>query len=88
MFCWGGGNSNIFGKVHPEILGKMNPFGRAYFSNGWFNHQLVLVDVSKVVSLLHLVDKPWKTSDVGVNWLMFFVDVSNSIVTLCYDVHR
>ena len=25
----------------PRSLGKMNPFGRAYFSKGWFNHQLV-----------------------------------------------
>ena len=25
----------------PRKLGKMNPFWRAYFSDGWFNHQLV-----------------------------------------------
>ena len=31
--------SKIF-YFHP-FLGKMNPFWRAYFSDGWFNHQLV-----------------------------------------------
>ena len=36
----GGGNSNIL-NVHPENLGKMNPFWRAYFSRGWEKiHQL------------------------------------------------
>ena len=36
--CLGGGNSNMF-YVHPRTLGKMNPFWRAYFQMGWFNHQ-------------------------------------------------
>ena len=40
----GGGNSNIFWNFHPENLGKMNPFWRAYFSNGLVkNHQPVLL---------------------------------------------
>ena len=29
-----GGNSQIFWNFHPRNLGKMNPFWRAYFSNG------------------------------------------------------
>ena len=28
----------------PRKLGKMNPFWRAYFSKGWFNHQLDMYD--------------------------------------------
>ena len=38
----GGGNSNIFFIFTPIFLGKMNPFWRAYFSDGLVkNHQLV-----------------------------------------------
>ena len=36
----GGGNSNIFGNFHPEILGKMNPILTcAYFSDGLEKNQ-------------------------------------------------
>ena len=85
MFCWVVATQTFF-LLHTPKIGEDEPIWTIIFQMGWFNHQLVLVDVSKVVSLLHLVDKPWKTSDVGVDWLMFFVDVSYSIVTLCYDV--
>ena len=32
--------THIFFGFHPGSLGKMNPIWRAYFSKGWFNHQL------------------------------------------------
>ena len=33
--------TQIFFYVYPQKLGKMNPFWRAYFTDGgWFNHQL------------------------------------------------
>ncbi len=35
----GGGNSKIFFYFHPDPCGD-DPIWRAYFSNGWFNHQL------------------------------------------------
>ena len=35
----GGGNSNVFFKFLPRTWGN-DPIWRAYFSNGWFNHQL------------------------------------------------
>ena len=34
----GGGFKHLL--FSPRKLGKMNPFWRAYFSIGWFNHQL------------------------------------------------
>ncbi len=36
--CLGGGNSNIF-YFHPDPWGWNDPIWRAYFSDGWFNHQ-------------------------------------------------
>ena len=39
-------NSNIL-EFSPRKLGKMNPFWRAYFSDGWFNHQPVFVALSR-----------------------------------------
>ena len=35
----GGGNSNIRRNVHPQKLGKMNPFFIYIFQMGWFNRQ-------------------------------------------------
>ncbi len=45
----GGGNSNIF-YVHP-YLGFHDPIWRAYFSDGWFNHQPVYI----FAHLAHLI---------------------------------
>ena len=37
----GGGNSNIFGIFTPKLGEDFHPIWRAYFSDGWFNHQPV-----------------------------------------------
>ena len=42
-FFLGGGGFKYFFEFSPRTLGKMNPIWRAYFSKGWFNHQLVYV---------------------------------------------
>ena len=57
----GGGNSNIF-DFHPYFFGN-DPIWRAYFPNGWFNHQLVVVAV-------------WKTTPI---WWGRFVQFSESV---------
>lgn len=45
--CWnfsgGGGNSNIFGNVHPENLGKNMIQFDLFFQMGWNNHHLELL---------------------------------------------
>ena len=57
----GGGNSNIFWNFHPGSLGKMNPFWRAYFSDGLVQPPTSLIFWAAFLWFLSLATFFWKT---------------------------
>ena len=51
----------------PRSLGKMNPFGRAYFSKGWFNHQLVFFVVGWSWGRVGWRNISWLVDNIGMS---------------------